>query len=203
MNNFFINELQRRSLIIIAIMLSISVIIPVIFFVGTMIETESYGKAVLGEERYNTRVKDSYLYALILFGCVMLMVIPAILYIRKYTDNYRRFIGTLSEKDMEKLIKFNDKAPFYEKFMPPYIIKEDAVSFFIHLRHTTIACNNIVSIHVAQTHYKGYNATVTIQTAEETHRFRLSGNIFKVINFVDEALQSNPQIIVNKNWNVA
>ncbi len=190
-------------MIIIGIMLSINIIIPIIFFVGTMIETESYGKAVLGEERYNARVNDSYLYALILFGCVILMVIPAILYIRKYTNNYRQFIETLAEKDMEKLIKVNDKAPFYEKFMPPYIVKEDTVIFFKHLQYTTIAFKDIRSIHVAQTHYKGYSATVKIETAEKTHSFRLSGNIFKVINLVDEALQSNPQIIVNKNWNVA
>lgn len=183
-------------------MLSINLIIPIIFFIGTMMETESYGKAVLGEDRYNARVNDSYLYALTLFGCVMLMVIPAILYIRKYANNYRQFIETLSEKDMEKLIKVNDKAPFYEKFMPPYIVKEDTVIFFIHLHYTTIAFSNIVSIHVAQTHYKGYSATVTIQTAEKTHRFRLGGNVFKVINLVDEALQSNPKIIANKNWNV-
>ncbi|WP_433900534.1 hypothetical protein [Sphingobacterium puteale] len=52
-------------------------IIAIIFFVGTMIETESYGKEALGEERYNVRVNDSYLYALILFGCVMLIIIPA------------------------------------------------------------------------------------------------------------------------------
>jgi len=202
MNNFFINELQRRGRIIIGIMLSIIIILPIIFFIGTMMETESYGRTLLGEDRYNARVIDSYLYALGFFCCLLLMVIPAILFIRKYTDNYRQFIKTLSEKDMEKLIKNNDKAPFYEKFMPPYIVKEDAVRFFTNLQQTTIAFKDITSIHVSQTHYRGYSATVKIQTAQETYRFRLSGNVLKVLNLVDEALQSNPQITVNKNWNV-
>jgi len=202
MNNFFINELQRRSLIIIGIMLSVSVILPIIFFIITMMETESYGRAVLGEDRYNARVIDSYLYALGFFCCLLLMVIPAILFIRSYTDNYRQFIETLSEKDMEKLIKNNNKAPFYEKFMPPYVVKQGMVRFFTNLQQTTIAFKDITSIHVSQTHYRGYSATVKIQTAQETYRFRLSGNVLKVLNLVDEALQSNPQITVNKNWNV-
>lgn len=202
MNNFFINELQRRSWIIIGIMLSVGILLPIIFFSITMMETESYGRAVLGEDRYNARVIDSYLYALGFFVCLLLLVIPAILFIRRYTDNYRQFIITLSEKDMEKLVKNNDKAPFYEKFMPPYIVKEDAVRFFTNLQQTTIAFKSIISIHVSQTQYKGYNATVKIQTAQETYRFRLSGNVLKVLNLVDEALQSNPQITVNKNWNV-
>ncbi|RKE56307.1 hypothetical protein [Sphingobacterium detergens] len=202
MNNFFINELQRRGRIIIGIMLSIIIILPIIFFIGTMMETESYGRTLLGEDRYNARVNDSYLYTFGLFGCLLLLVIPGILFIKKYIDNYRQFIITLSEKDMEKLVKNNDKAPFYEKFMPPYIVKEDAVRFFTNLQQTTIAFKNITNIHVSQTHYRGYSATVKIQTAQETYRFRLSGNVLKVLNLVDEALQSNPQITVNKNWNV-
>lgn len=203
MNSFFINGLRRRGRIIIGIMLSVALILPVIFFIGTMMETQSYGKAVLGEERYNARVSDSYLYTSVLFGCMILIVTPGILIVKKIVGNYQRFINTLSEIDMEKLIKVNDTAPFFEKFMPPYIVKEDNVRFFYLLRQTTIPFKNIVAINVKQSYYKGYNASVSIQTIEKKYRFRLSGDIFKVVNLVDEAVQNNPGIIVNKDWNAA
>jgi len=120
---FFTDGLVRRSRIIIGIMLSVTLILPVVFFVGTMMETMSYGKAILGDDRYNARISDSYIYTLVLFGFALMIVTPVIFFVKKMTNNYLQSINSLSETDMENLLKVNNMAPFYEKFMPSYIIK--------------------------------------------------------------------------------
>ena len=203
MKDFFLNGLQRRCRIIIGILLSVALILPIIFFIGTMMETMSYGRTVLGEDRYNARISDSCLYTAVIFGCATLIVTPGIIFVKKVANNYVKVVNTLSESAMEKLLKVNNKAPFYEKFMPPYIVKEDTVCFFNRLRQTTISFKDILAVHVKQSYYKGYNASVSIQTIDKKYHFRLSGDVFKVINLIDEAMQNNPQITVNKDWNVA
>lgn len=199
---FFTDGLLRRSRIIIGIMLSVTLILPVVFFVGTMMETMSYGKAILGDDRYNARISDSYIYTLVLFGFALMIVTPVIFFVKKMTNNYLQSINSLSETDMEKLLKVNNMAPFYEKFMPSYIIKEGTVCFFYLFQHTTIFFKDIVAINVKHSYYKGYTASVYIQTIAKTYRFRLIGNVFIVKNLTDEAVKINPEIILNKDWNI-
>ncbi len=68
-------------------------------------ETMSYGKAILGDDRYNARISDSYIYTLVLFGFALMIVTPVIFFVKKMINNYPQSINSLSETRYGKSVK--------------------------------------------------------------------------------------------------
>lgn len=71
------------------------------------------------EERYNARMKDSYLYAFLL----MLMAVPLVISLNPFIKAYIQVVETLSKSEMERLQKQNETAPILNKYLPGYIAR--------------------------------------------------------------------------------
>jgi len=197
----YILQLKKRKKIYTSLVIAFWLLLPIIFYTVTVHETMSFGKDVLGQERYEERMHDSITYAAALFALLMPIMIPAIYLLQKTINMYLNVIPTLSATDIEKLKNSNEHAVFWEKYMPSYIIRDGAVIIFRLARQQTIYFKDIKSIHIKQGHYKGYSAIVRITTEQKTQQFIFYGNPFKVSNLVQEALIVNPVIEVNKDWN--
>lgn len=179
--------------------MSLTIIIPLGFYIFTVNETLSFKN--LDKESYDSRMNDSFLFAFIMFGCLLILVSPLLLMINNMFKKYFEFIRTLSHNDIEKLLSLNEKENFIYKYMPSYIIRENTVTFFTMFRQTTISFNDIISINVRQIFHKGYRALIVIRTTQNKYPFTLSGNHSKVTNLIVETMTVNPKIINNKNWN--
>jgi len=188
-----------RRVIFICFCVFLAIILPLGFYIFTVNETLSFKH--LDKESYDSRMNDSFLYAFIIFGCLLLLVSPFIYIINNMFKRYLAFIRTLSANDTKKLFSLNEKENFIYKYMPSYILKENTVTFFTMFRQNTINFNDIISIDVRQVFHKGYRALIVIKTIHHKHSYTLSGNSFKVTNLVIEAMTVNPKIINNKNWN--
>lgn len=173
---------------------------PIIFFVSTVLDTLSFDRVLLGEERYKERMFDSYLYALVMLGVLSLLMVPSIILLNKTFSMYFSMISTLSEKDFQKLVKLNNKAIFYEKFMPSYIIKGDSVTVFRLLKKINIPFNDIKDVDVMTVYHKGYTAYVKIRTSNTRYHFTFYGNEFKIRYLLEEILMANPNVTVKRNW---
>lgn len=195
----YVKQSKIRRAVFITLLLVLAIILPIGFYIFTVNETLSFTN--LDKESYNNRMSDSFSFAFVLFGCLLLIVSPFIFLINNMFKNYLEFIKTLSIKDGKKLLSLNEKENFIYKYMPSYIVKEDAVTFFTIFRQTTISFDDIISINVRQIFRRGYNSFITIETKGDNFRYTLSGNSLKVINLVVEAITANPKIINNKNWN--
>lgn len=163
-------------------------------------DTLSFDRNLLGEERYEQRMFDSYLYAGVLFGILSILMVPSIILLNKIFRMYLQVIKTLSERDVQKLIKLNESAIFYERYLPSYIIRGKSVVVFQFLKETTINFDDIKAFYVRNTYYKGYTGHVTIRTFSQQYQFTFYGNEFKVRNLVTEAKTANTSIAVNSDW---
>ncbi|MFN0254136.1 hypothetical protein [Pedobacter ureilyticus] len=195
----YIKHTKIRRAIFIILLMSLAVIVPLVFYIFTVNETLSFKN--LDEERYNSRMNDSILYAIIMLGCLLLLIGPFVFVINNMFKRYLDFITTLTANDTKKLLSLNEKENFIYKYMPSYILKENTVTFFTILHQNTINFNDMTSIEVRQIFHKGYKAFVVIKTVNNKYSYTLSGNSFKVRNLITEALTVNPKIINNKNWN--
>lgn len=206
MNEIQMNKIKEyekhtkiRRAIFIIFLISLAVIIPLVFYIFTLNETLSFKN--LDEESYSSRMNDSILYAIIMFGCLLLLIGPFVFVINNMFKRYLKFIRTLNVDDAEKLFSLNEKENFIYKYIPSYIVKENTITFFTMFHQNTMNFNDITSIEVRQIFHKGYKAFAVIKTLNNKYSYTLSGNSFKVRNLITEALTANPKIINNENWN--
>lgn len=188
----FIGKLNNRRLFFVAFCLLIAAAFPAGFFIYTVSETLSFNN--LDQERYTSRMNDSYLFAFILFGFCMLIIAPAITIINKMCKRYFEVIKTLSIEDTKKLFVLNEMENFIYKYMPSYIIKGDTVTFFSMFKQNSIDFKDVLLINIQQTNSQEYNAVVNIETAYDKYTYTLTGNSFKVRNLMAEAMRVNPSI---------
>lgn len=192
-------QTKIRRVIFISLLVALTVIVPLGFYIFTVNQTLSFKN--LDKESYDRRMNDSFLYAFVMFGFLLLMVSPFIIFINNMFKRYLNFIKTLSSNDSKMLFSLNEKENFIYKYIPSYIIREDSVTFFTMFRQNTTMFNDIISINVKQFFQRGYRALVTIETKNEKFRYLLSGNSFKVRNLLVEAITANSKIINNEDWN--
>ncbi|UQB69975.1 hypothetical protein [Epilithonimonas zeae] len=206
MNNIQINKIKEyekstniRKISFISLFLCLAIVLPLGFYILTINEALPFKN--VDSESFDSRMKDSFLFAFILFGCLLLLIGPFVFIINNMFKRYLKFIRTLNVDDAEKLLSLNEKENFIYKYMPSYIVKENTITFFTMFHQNTINFNDIISIEVRQIFHKGYKAFVVIKTLNNKYSYTLSGNSFKVRNLITEALTANPKIINNENWN--
>jgi O-antigen/teichoic acid export membrane protein len=100
-----------RRAIFIVLLMSLAVIIPLVFYFFTVNETLSFKN--LDEESYSSRMNDSILYAIILLGCLLLLIGPFVFVINNMFKRYLDFITTLTANDTKKIIISERKRKFY------------------------------------------------------------------------------------------
>lgn len=115
----YIKHTKIRRAIFIILLMSLAVIVPLVFYIFTVNETLSFKN--LDEERYNSRMNDSILYAIIMLGCLLLLIGPFVFVINNMFKRYLDFITTLTANDTKKLLSLNEKENFIYKYMPSYI----------------------------------------------------------------------------------
>ncbi len=194
----FIKNLNIRRSIFFTICLCLAVSLPLAFYIFTVNETLSFMN--LDKESYASRMSDSLLYASIMLGILLLITSPVIIIKNNMFKRYLVFIKSLSNKDIDKMIALNEKENFIYKYMPSYIIKENTVTFFAKFHQNTIYFNDIVSIDIRQTFYKGYNAFLEIKTIPDKYNYTLTGDSYKVRDLVQEIVAVNPKIFNNIQW---
>ena len=195
----YVNQTKIRRNIFITLLMFLAIILPAGFYVFTVHETLSFKN--LDKQSYNSRMSDSFSYAFIMFGCLLLMASPFIFIVNNMFKKYLEFIKRLSINDTKMLFTLNEKENFFYKYMPSYVIKDNSATFFTMFGQNTINFNDIIDINVRQFFYRGYRAFVTIETKNGIFKYTLYGNSFKVRNLLVEALTANPKIINNENWN--
>lgn len=195
----YIKNTNLRRRIYIFLLLLIIIIPPLAFYVFTVSETLSLKN--LDRESYDSRMGDSFLFAVIMFVCFLFFVVPLIIITNNMFKRYFGFIKTLSADDTKKMISLNEKENFFYQYTPSYILRDHTVTFFTMFRENSINFNDIISIDVRQIFHKGYRAIIRIETRHSKYQYTLYGNPLKVTNLITEALTANPKIINNKNWN--
>lgn len=193
MKSFEKNLIIRKN-IFVYFFVCLAFISPILFYIFTIQETLSL--TYLDEERYNSRMNDSALFAFILFGFALLVISPFLFYINNIFKRYLNFIRTLSSNDIQKLLTLNEKENFFYKYMPVYIVRENTVTFFTLFAQNTVRFNDIISISVTQFYNKEYQALVVIKTKHNKYRCSMFGNSSKVQDLITEALMANPKIII-------
>lgn len=194
MKSFEKNLIIRKN-IFVYFFVCLAFISPIVFYIFTIQETLSL--TYLDEERYNSRMNDSALFALIVFGFALLVISPFLFYINNMFKRYLDFIRTLSGNDIQKLLTLNEKENFFYKYVPSYILRENTVTFFTMFRQNTVNFNDIISINVNQIYNREYQALIVIKAKHNTYRCSMFGNSFKVRDLITEALTVNPKIIIN------
>lgn len=130
----FLQQLQFRKKIATYAILVLVFAFAAGFFYLTASETWAYGLEKLGEERYNARMNDSYLFA----GLLLLMAVPMIWGLQPFFKAYEVEIKKLSKAEIDRLVLQNTTAPFFNKYLPGYIAKDKSVVFFKFFRTTEI-----------------------------------------------------------------
>ena len=186
----FIQQIYVRKRRATYIIIGIVVIISGSFFYLTASETWNYGIEKLGEERYSARMRDSYLISLFL----LLMAVPFILALNPFFNRYIEEIQKLSISEMSELTTQNKTAPFFNRYLPGYIIKDKSVLFFKFLRTSEIAYAEIINVNVSVTR-GGYH--LHIKTKSSFFIGLMSENIENLRYLTNYIKQANPKAIIN------
>lgn len=195
----FAANIKKRRLIFFMICITLSIAFPIGFLIFTINDTLAIQN--LDRQSYNSRMSDSILFSIGIFAAALIIFGPIMMVLNKMFNSYLWFIKTLSGQDTKKLFLLNNHEPFYYKYMPPYIIKENTVTFFPMFSQNTIRFEEVISIDVKQRFGNGYAAIVKIETTSGNYNYTLSGNSFSTRNLLSEALAANPKIIKSENWN--
>lgn len=186
----FIQKIHLRRKIVFIFFIAFIVIIALTFLIVTVTDTLSIGRAVLGEERYSSRMNDSYLYS----GIVLLLTLPLLLPLNQFFKRYLETIKTLSPTEMERLEKQNETAFFFNKYIPTYIIKSKSVIFFKFFNNREIQFMDMTKIQIAQAR-GGFS--IYFKTASSFYYVVLSEKIESVSMIADYALEVNKNIVVS------
>lgn len=185
----FIQKIYLRRTFAYSFLLLITISCSLTFFITTVNETLSIGKQLLGEERYTARMNDSYLFSV---AILLLATLPLLIPINLFFKRYIKIIQTLSITDMEKLEKQNEIAPFFNKYLPGYIIKDESVIFFKFFNTTEIQFMDIKEISLSKGR-SGYY--IYIKTNSSTFIGAMAENIENLSYLISYASQSNKSII--------
>jgi len=188
-NNKFIQKIYLRRRFAYSFLLIVTIACSLTFFIATVNETSSIGKHLLGEERYTARMNDSYLFSVAIF---LLATLPPLIPINLFFKRYIKIIQTLSITDMEKLEKQNETAPFLNKYLPEYVIKDKSVTFFKFFNTTEIQFMNIKKISLSKGR-SGYY--IYIKTNSSTFIGAMAENIENLSYLINYASQLNKSII--------
>lgn len=183
----FLKQLYFRKKIAAGAILVMAFAFSAGFFYLTASETWAYGIEKLGEERYAARMKDSYLYA----GLLFLMAIPLIAALQPFFKRYEAEIRKLSISEMERLKTQNETAPFFNKYLPGYIEKDKSVLFFKFFNTAEIRYEDILKIHISVS-----RRSFLLNIRSKNYSFiGLMAENFKNINsMLEHAKKVNPQI---------
>ncbi|RZL51241.1 MAG: hypothetical protein EOP00_00040 [Pedobacter sp.] len=181
---------------------AICVIVPLIFFIYTVKETNAFGEDLLGADRYNERMKDSYLYAAIMFIVLLVVITPFALLLHQFFNRYLVILNSLDGKDVDRLREVSNNLGIIEKYNPSCIFKENTATFFTLFKAHTLSFFDINSINVTRVNYKGVSYVIAIETVYGKLNYRFS-DLMMTRSLVNEARKANPKIAVNthNSWN--
>jgi len=186
----FIQKIRLRRKIVFILLIAFIVIIALTFFIATVADTLSIGRAVLGEERYSSRMNDSYLYS----GIILLLTLPLLLPMNQFFKRYIETIKTLSRTEMTRLEKQNETAFFFNKYIPSYIIKSKSVIFFKFFNNTEIQFMDMTKIKIEQAR-GGFS--IYFKTNSSSFYVVVSEKIESLSMIADYALEVNKNIVVS------
>lgn len=170
-----------------------------LFLFYTINETNELGKSLLGQDRFDARMNDSYLFSFILFICTMLIFLPVFIILKKMFKRYSNFITELSKTDFEKFNSIQKQENFIAKYMPSFIIKEETVTFFSSFKQNTIRFYDIKNISIDNYRIKGRNnAMVRIKTTNNLFVYRLQGSLAKIDFLIVDIKHNNPATIITQ-----
>jgi len=175
---------------------AVCVIVPVIFFIYTVNETNVLGEDLLGAERYNSRMKDSYLYAAFMFIAILAVISSFALLLRQFFNRYLIILNSLEGKDVDRLKEITNRLGMMEKYNPSCIFKENTVTFFTLFKAHTLSFFDINHINITRVSYKGISYVIAIETVYGKLNYRFN-DLMMTRSLIDEACSANPKINVN------
>lgn len=173
-------------------MIAFFVIVASTFFIATVTDTLAIGRAVLGEERYSSRMNDSYLFA----GMILLLTLPMLLPINQFFEKYLKTIRTLSKTEVERLERQNETAFFINKYLPSYLVKDKSFVFFKFFGTTEIPFMEVTKIKISPIR-RGGGYSISFKTNASLFYYPLSETPENLSLITDYALKVNPNIIVS------
>ncbi|MCX8530888.1 hypothetical protein [Chryseobacterium luquanense] len=138
---------------------------------------------------------------LIFFICILFSILGIFMF--KFFKSYKNTVDDLSEQESSIFVEQGALRSFGEQWLPSFIIYKDKVKFFKLLKQPEYAFTDIKSIQ-----FKRFNFTksrqdcrITFQMANGLkHHFNVQGNLTQRIYLKNEALVSNPQIIIDDRY---
>lgn len=186
----FIQKIYLRRTLAYSFLVIIAISCSLIFFITTANETRTFGRALLGE-RYDERMNDSYRFAIAMFLLIVLLLsVPINFFFKRYI----KIIETLSEADMQRLEKQNETAPFFNKYLPGYMIKDESVIFFKFFNTAEIQFMDIKKISLSKGR-SGYY--IYIKTNSSSFIGAMAENIENLSYLISYASQLNKSIILS------
>lgn len=194
-----IRQINLRKKLVAAFFYGVAIVASVIFFISTVRDTNSIGKNLLGTELYNARMKSSYTYSFGLFIVLAIVVTPFVVLSSKWYNRYIKIFPTLSNEDIRKLNKMNDWLSFFQKYCPPYIIRQKEAIFFNFLGNERLNlgdCTNIQEKRFYTRGGSGFTVTVTMKNGVK-RLFGIRSNYYLLFNLIAEIRSVNPNVTVN------
>ena len=194
------NQFVKKLILICC--LAICIIVPLVFFIYSVNETNGFGKDLLGAERYNDRMKDSYLYAAVMFIALLVVIFPFAVLLHQFFNRYLIILNSLEAKDVDRLKALTAKVGMMEKYNPSCIFKKNTVTFFTLFKAHTVSFFDINRINITRASYKGISYIISIETVSGTLNYRF-GDLMLTRSLIDEACLANPRIATNSynSWN--
>lgn len=195
----FVANIRKRRLIFLIVCIAVPVALALIVLTSTISNTLAISN--LDQRSYDRLLNDNLIFAFAIFTLGMVIVTPIVIVLNGMFRRVLSFTNTLSIRDAEKLVLLNETEPFYNKYMPPYIIKGNTVTFFKMFHQNTIRFDDMVRIDLRPKFAYLVPTFVKIDTKHGIFYYSLSKNDFIPKNLLAEALKANPNIIINENWN--
>ncbi len=195
----FAANIKKRRLIFLMFFMALPLVFATLVMVSAIIDTRAPYNA--DQQRYDRIMEEGVILAVFVFIASMIFFTPVIMIINGMFKRVLVFIKTLSLRDAEKLFLVNETEPFFNKYMPPYITKENTVTFFKPFHQNTIRFDDVVSIDLRPKSSYLHPAVAKITTQHGIFYYKLSKNPIISENLLAEARNANPNIIISENWN--
>ncbi|MFP3833015.1 hypothetical protein [Chryseobacterium sp. SIMBA_028] len=154
--DYFIRMKARQRAVNIIFLVFIAIVFSFPFFL-TLFDTLSF-QGKLDAERYDARMKDSYLLLGGMAGLGMLFFFLVSWLMNKMTQNYRRVILSLDQAHFEKMIDVNQSMNMVDGFMlaPPFIIGQSSIYVFKLGRVLAFPWTDITNIKITSAPRSGF-----------------------------------------------
>ncbi|MGL5274551.1 hypothetical protein [Myroides sp.] len=189
--NSFIAVLEKRKKIALWVLITITVLTPLMFFLITYKETMSYGVEKLGIDRYQERITSATYHSLFLL--VIIGSLMGLMYyiIHLFFDRYIPILKTLNNRYIEKLKSYNDiYSPFYQ-YTLPIIFNNNNVYIMTGTMTVLIPEHTLLSFELSRK--RGRRSSfyqLKVQTkADKQYKFHLSDNA-TAASMIKEDLQA-------------